>query len=208
MPSTVLSAMLQGLVLGAGLFLYPGPKDILMLRMAIAGHTPTGLIALGAISDAVLIAAGLAGLSALLLHLPVLRHSALWIGLAFTVGLGLRAARLAWRGAPPALVAPAAPPSSARSAWAALFVAALLNPIAWLDTVLVLGAVGAGLPLPQRVAFAFGAVLASLGWFATLVLGARSARRWIHAAVTWRVLDALVAFALFALAVGLLASLL
>ena len=91
--------------------------------------------------------------------------------------------------------------------WAALLVASLLNPVAWLDTLLILGAVGSALPSPQRPVFATGAVLASALWFGALVWGARQARAWIHAPATWRILDGLVALCLLGLAVSVAAGL-
>ncbi len=215
---TATSALSQGLLLGLGVFIYPGPKDLVVLRMALAGRWPAGLVAIGALSDALLIAIGMAGVSALLQQSPALQHLALWGGVGVMSWHGLRAARSAWQG--DAEVAqwqtqPGSPPAPCtnsaavrRSDWAELLAASLLNPVAWLDTLLILGTVGAALPLPQRPAFALGAVLASALWFGLLVWGARRARHWVTSPTVWRALDGLVALCLLGLAAFVAAGLL
>jgi L-lysine exporter family protein LysE/ArgO len=76
----------------------------------------------------------------------------------------------------------------------------VFNPAAWLDTVLVIGTVGATLPPPVQVSFASGAVAASLLWFAIWVFGARVGRRLMTSAAAWRMLDGGVAVAMIAMA--------
>jgi len=45
---------LQGLALGLAIFICPGPKDVLILRQALLGRPSMELIAVGFLSDAVL----------------------------------------------------------------------------------------------------------------------------------------------------------
>lgn len=42
-----LSSLLQGFILGLGVFLCPGPKDVLILREALAGRPSMLLIGIG-----------------------------------------------------------------------------------------------------------------------------------------------------------------
>jgi L-lysine exporter family protein LysE/ArgO len=93
-----------------------------------------------------------------------------------------------------------------------LIVVSLFNPAAWLDTLLVIGTVGATLIPPLRFSFAAGAVTASVIWFSLWVLGARSARRLMgapHARSIQgrRLLDAGVAIAMIGMALSLALSL-
>ena len=81
-----------------------------------------------------------------------------------------------------------------------LLLTSLLNPAAWMDTVLVIGTVGASLGPDTRPGFAIGAVAASLLWFVVLVRGAGHARRFMASARTWRLLDAGVALAMLGMA--------
>lgn len=77
-----------------------------------------------------------------------------------------------------------------------------LNPVAWLDAVLIVGSVGAALPQNTQTSFGLGAVLASLSWFVALVFGAQGAARWMTSPRAWRLLDAFVAIAMLGLAIN------
>ncbi|GGH36630.1 LysE/ArgO family amino acid transporter [Microbacterium album] len=77
-----------------------------------------------------------------------------------------------------------------------------LNPHGYLDTVFLLGSVSAGYG-DARWAFGAGAVLGSATWFTFLALASRFAARWLASPRAWRLLDALIAVAMLALAAGL-----
>jgi len=200
-----ISSFMQGLALGLGLFICPGPKDVLILRQALLRRSPVELIAVGFLSDALLIWLGMAGVSAALNRAPELQTIALWLGVCLMVGHGLLAARNALRGT--ANVGAFATQDQTRSRgknFTSLLAASFLNPVGWLDTVLIIGTVGAALAKPAQLSFGVGAVVASFAWFLVLVLGARSAARWVAKPSTWRVLEALVALAMFGLAASVL----
>ena len=91
---------------------------------------------------------------------------------------------------------------------AALLMVSFFNPVAWLDTVLVTGTLGAALPRSKQISFACGAITASFVWFSVLVVGARFAARWMTAPKTWQALEAFVAVAMFGLATYVPAGLL
>ncbi|MFI8619171.1 LysE/ArgO family amino acid transporter [Acidovorax sp. NPDC077693] len=196
-----LSALLQGFLLGLGMFICPGPKDVLILREALAGRSPAQLVCIGLGSDVVLIAMGILGFSAALQSAPKLQFAARILGIALLLWHGVQAAQSALS---PDHVAPTAADltgaSGSRGLRQLLFVS-LLNPAAWLDTVLVIGTVGAALPTGARLGYATGAVSASLLWFVAWVAGARHARRWMANARIWRMLDVGIALAMLVMAV-------
>ncbi|VFR23300.1 Transporter, LysE family [plant metagenome] len=194
-----LSAWLQGFVLGLGMFICPGPKDVLILREALAGRSPLQLIGIGTGSDVVLIALGILGLSAALQAAPSLQWGAQVFGIALLLLHGALAARSAFSHRGPASHTRLAGASGSRGLRQLLFVS-LFNPAAWLDTVLVIGTVGAALPVGLRASYAAGAVTASLAWFVLWVLGARQTRRWMGSAHAWRLLDAGIALAMMGMA--------
>ncbi|MEE8615756.1 MAG: LysE family transporter, partial [Roseateles sp.] len=86
----------------------------------------------------------------------------------------------------------------------AAFAFTYLNPHVYLDTVLLLGGLGARQPAELRAAFAAGAGLASAMWFGLLGFGAAAAAPWLQSATTWRILDALVALLMGGLGLQLL----
>ena len=76
----------------------------------------------------------------------------------------------------------------------------LLNPHVYLDTVVLLGAVGSSLALGHRTAFAAGAMTASLLWFSLLGL---LARRWapvLGRPGVWRMVEAFTGATMLVLA--------
>ncbi|WP_370593185.1 LysE/ArgO family amino acid transporter [Rugamonas violacea] len=81
----------------------------------------------------------------------------------------------------------------------------LLNPHVWLDTVVLLGAIGAQQPgAAGRYIFAAGAMSASLLWFSCLGLGARLLAPVFALPHAWRVLDGLIAATMWGIALSLI----
>jgi L-lysine exporter family protein LysE/ArgO len=192
-----------GLALGLGIFICPGPKDVLILRQALLGRPSIELIAIGCVSDAILIWLGIAGLSAAFAAAPSLQSAALWFGVCLLLGHSLLAARSALHGTgDTGAISARDKDDSGLQSFIALLSVSFLNPVAWLDAVLIVGSVGAALPRSTQISFGLGAVLASLGWFVALVLGAQGAARWMTSARAWRLLDAFVAVAMLGLAIN------
>ncbi len=212
----------HGLALGWAVFICPGPKDVLIVQQALLGRSAVFLIAVGFISDALLIWLGLAGVAAALQHAPGLQRAALWLGVGLLLMHSVLAMYSALRGhkdvphlclddrpaecptdnptdTPSASAGKSAKAASLSGAVAVL-VASFINPVAWLDTVLIISTVGASLPADVRLSFASGAVTASFAWFLLLVLGARYVARWMTQPKYWRMLDVGVAAAMLAMA--------
>jgi L-lysine exporter family protein LysE/ArgO len=80
----------------------------------------------------------------------------------------------------------------------------LLTPYAWLDTVLVIGAISSTKAGVGKWWFASGAIVASFLWFVFLTRGARVAAPLFRSRWAWRMLDVIVAASMLALAVKLL----
>ncbi|WP_300267614.1 LysE/ArgO family amino acid transporter [Microbacterium sp.] len=202
-----------GLGLGLSLIIAIGAQNVFILRQGVRREHVFAVVVVCAASDAVLIALGVAGLGYLLQAMPWLVVVARWFGAAFLLGYGLLAARRAWLGTG-ALTLGADTAADRRRADAGphsrlvpvvLTVLALtwLNPHVYLDTVLMLGSIAATHG-DARWLFATGAIAASVIWFVALGYGARYLGRWLNTPRAWRVLDALIAIVMIALAVSLL----
>lgn len=197
--------LLQGFGMGAGLIMAIGAQNAHVLRTGLrrqhVGLTVAACIAV----DVIAIAAGVAGMGALVQRSPVLLALARWGGVAFLAWYGLAAARRALH-PEAALSADAeagAAPSSRRKALAAVLAVSLLNPHMYLDTVVLLGALGGQQPPGLQGWFAAGAATASTLWFVALGCGARLLAPWFARPQAWRALDALVAAVMGALALTL-----
>ncbi|HSY27644.1 MAG TPA: LysE family transporter, partial [Burkholderiaceae bacterium] len=87
---------------------------------------------------------------------------------------------------------------------ASAFSFSLLNPHVYLDTVVLLGAVGGQQIGPARIAFTAGAMAASTIWFFSLGYGARLLAPLFAKPMAWRVLDGLIALVMWMIAASLL----
>ncbi|HBI69160.1 MAG TPA: amino acid transporter, partial [Massilia sp.] len=89
----------------------------------------------------------------------------------------------------------------ARKALAAVLAMSLLNPHVYLDTVVLLGAVGSSLALEHRDSFTAGAMAASLLWFTGLGLLARRCAGVLGRPAVWRGVEAFTGLTMLVLAV-------
>jgi L-lysine exporter family protein LysE/ArgO len=122
-------------------------------------------------------------------------------GTLFLLWYGLRALRRAWQ--PRALRAGGGARVSFRVAVAQAAAFTFLNPHVYLDTVLLMGSIGARQPADARLWFVGGAALASGAWFTTLGFGARFLAPLFSRPRAWQVLDVLVGATMLALAAAL-----
>jgi L-lysine exporter family protein LysE/ArgO len=197
-----------GLGLGTGLALIVaiGAQNAFVLRQGIRGEHIGAIVAVCAISDAVLIAAGVFGTGALLTAAPAAVVVLRYVGAAFLVTYGVMAARRILK--PQALVSADPGPSGAgRSGLAAALATVLaltwLNPHVYLDTVLLLGSVANAQGPRLRWWFGAGAMLGSILWFCSLGFGAKMLRGFFARPASWRILDGGIAVTMVGFGVGL-----
>lgn len=193
-------AFAQGFGAGAALIVAIGAQNAFVLRQGIQREHVLPVVAVCALSDALLIALGVAGLGAWVQGSPVLLALARWGGALFLGAYALLAARRAWRGE--ALDTGAGAPLGLRAAVLACLAFTYLNPHCWLDTVVLLGSIASQLPADRRPWFGAGAASASAVWFFTLGYGARALRGVFAQARAWRWLDGAIAVVMGSLAVG------
>lgn len=192
----------QGWVMGAGLILAIGAQNALVLRQGLRREHVGAVVAVCTLSDWLLIALGVFGLGALIQARPVLLEVFRFGGAAFLLGYAVMAARRAWR--PAGGLNAAGPGASLGATLASALAFTYLNPHVYLDTVVLLGGLGARQPLELRGAFVAGAALASAMWFSALGFGAAAAAPRLQSPATWRVVDALVAVLMTGLGLQLL----
>ncbi|WP_437884119.1 LysE/ArgO family amino acid transporter [Pseudomonas sp. LRF_L74] len=191
----------NGLLVAAGLIVAIGAQNVFVLAQGLRREHHLPVAALCVLCDALLVAAGVFGLATLLAHSPLLLAITRWGGAAFLLWYGLKALLRALR--PQALEQNREQaPRSLRAVLLAALAVTLLNPHVYLDTVLLIGSLGAQQAVPA--AYAAGAACASLLWFFALALGAAWLAPWLARPATWRLLDLTVAAMMFAVAFQLL----
>ena len=191
---------MQGLGLGASLIMPIGAQNAHVIRTGIRGRHVALTVAACVIVDISLIALGMSGFGALVESSPALLAACRWGGAAFLLWYGLRCLASSWRGGAAPALPHDAQSGGARKALAAVLAMSLLNPHVYLDTVVLLGAVGSSLALEHRNAFTLGAMAASLLWFTGLALLARRFSSLLGRPAVWRGVEALTGVVMLALA--------
>jgi L-lysine exporter family protein LysE/ArgO len=195
-------AFFTGFATSAALIIAIGAQNAFVLRCGLRREHVLAVVLMCALSDALLIALGVAGLGTLVQGSPRLLLLARYGGALFLGVYGALAARRALRSE--SLTAPDTAPMTLAAALAACLAFTYLNPHVWLDTVVLLGAIASPLPADQRVAFGIGATSASFVWFFALGFGARLLRGVFARPLAWKILDTAIALVMWAIALSLL----
>jgi L-lysine exporter family protein LysE/ArgO len=197
-PSLAVPVFVQGLALSFGLIVAIGAQNAFVLRQGLRREHVGSVVLFCAVADAVLIAAGVLGMAQALGQRPDLARALALAGAVFLAVYAWQALRRARQ----AHQLTAAEGGAALGRGAALAQAAaftLLNPHVYLDTVLLVGSIGAQQPAALRGWFIAGAGSASLCWFALLGLGARWLAPWFARPRAWQVLDGLIGLTMIVL---------
>ncbi|MEQ8966052.1 MAG: LysE/ArgO family amino acid transporter [Azospirillaceae bacterium] len=196
------SAFLTGLGVGASLILAIGSQNAFVLRQGLRGEHVNSVCLICALSDALLITAGVFGFQAIVTRAAWLEPVFLYAGATFLAVYGaisLRSAVISNEA-----LAPAAGASASLMATLGVCLALTwLNPHVYLDTVFLIGAVSTRFPGAELV-FAAGAATASFLFFFLLGHGASLLRPIFARARAWRFLDGIVGVVMWSIALKLL----
>ncbi len=189
---------IQGLALSFGLIVAIGAQNAFVLRQGLRREHVGSVVLFCATADAVLIMAGVFGMAQALGERPDWARALALAGALFLAWYGWQA--LMRMRHPDRLQASSGGEDlrkSAAMAQAAAFT--LLNPHVYLDTVLLVGSMGAQQPAPMQGWFVAGAAVASATWFSLLGFGARWMAPWFAHPRAWQVLDGLIGLTMWVL---------
>lgn len=203
----VIAALIYGFSLGFGLLFAIGAQNAFVLRHGLA-RTHVFVIALFcAVSDALLIILGIAGVS-----LGVSRFvgqyghflfggAALWLAC-----YGLLRLRDAIKGQSATIADGQGRAVGLAPTLSVLAVLTFGNPHVYLDTVVLIGTVSLPYSGAAKFAYASGAVCASFVFFFGLAYGAKMLAPQMRRPGAWRILDLFIAMVMFALALAMARS--
>lgn len=187
-----LEAVMAGLSTGAGLIMAIGAQNAFVLRQGLSRSHVAWVVAICALSDMLLIGAGVLGLGGLVQAWPLLMRLLQWGGTLFLGLYGWQALRRAVTGEQ-GLRPSEWSQLSRRQVVTTCLAFTWLNPHVYLDTVVLLGSLSIRYHGMDRLAYAAGASAASLLWFASLGYGARYLAPLFRRPLAWRILDTAVA---------------
>lgn len=193
--------VLPGLLTGLGLIVAIGAQNAFVLRQGLARRHVGPVVVVCAVSDLLLILAGVAGIGTIVERAGWAVDVVRWLGVAFLTWYGVRSLLRARR--PGSLEVARGDDVNRGTAVRTAVALTWLNPHVYLDTVLLLGSVASTHGDSGRWWFAVGACTASLLWFTGLGYGARLARPLFASTTSWRVLDVLIGLTMLAIALSL-----
>lgn len=194
------SSLLSGFVLGFSLILAIGAQNAFVLRQGLLREHVFAICLTCAVSDALLITAGVAGMGATVAALPWLGELLRYGGAAFLVCYGLLSLWRGWRGQE-SLASTGAGGGRLGPALLTVLAFTWLNPHVYLDTVVLVGSIAA--QATSRAGFGLGAVLASFVFFFGLGYGARLLAPLFARPAAWQVLNLLIGLTMLAIAARL-----
>ena len=192
---------LTGFFSGLSLIVAIGAQNAYVLRLGLM-RTYVGIaVVICALSDAILIIAGTAGMGALVSQNQILLKIISWVGAGYLLFYGASAF---WRARKPNVLLPTEQElPSKRKVILAVIGFTWLNPHVYLDTVLLLGSIGSQFG-SDRWWFALGASIGSVLWFTGLGYGSKAAAKIMSRPTTWRILDILIGVVMTTIAISLI----
>lgn len=206
---TAFFTFVEGFVISIGLIVAIGPQNAYVLRQGIRGRHAVPVATVCFAADATLITLGVMGVGRFIAGNATLATILGWGGVAFLVWFAARSIKAAIK---PEVIDAAHMEAAAGDAKGAdvktamLHAAAfsLLNPWVYMDTMVLIGGVSVRYATDvERLGFLVGAVLASCVWFYGLAFGGKKMAPLFQRAITWRVLDSLIAIIMIAVAINL-----
>ncbi|MDA7965132.1 LysE/ArgO family amino acid transporter [Ruegeria sp.] len=194
------TSLIAGFALGFSLILAIGAQNAFVLRQGLRREHVFALCLTCALSDAILIAAGVAGFGALAQAAPWFEPVMRFGGAVFLTWYGLRSLASAWRGGA-AMEVGGGQKTSIRAALLTVMAFTWLNPHVYLDTVVLIGSISA--QYDDRLGFALGAMTSSFVFFFSLGYGARILTPYFTRPRAWQVLDVVIGLVMLGIALKL-----
>lgn len=191
---------LAGLGLGFSLILAIGSQNAFVLKQGLLRSHVFAICLFCAVSDAILISAGVAGFGAVTAKFPQLVMVAKYAGAMFLLMYGLKSLYASVT-VSHAMTTSDVHIRSLKKVLLLCFAFTWLNPHVYLDTLVLVGMVSTG--ATNKAIFASGAVSASFIFFFSLGYGARLLSPIFAKPKAWNILDALIGILLVGLAINL-----
>ncbi len=194
--------LFAGFMLGLSLILVIGAQNAFVLRLGLRGEHVLAVVLTCALSDAVLIAAGVAGFAQVSAIMPWAEPIMRYAGAAFLIVYGARSFRSAFA-ADASLQVSGTATTTLQGALLTCLALTWLNPHVYLDTVVLIGSISTQFD-EGRGLFALGAMLASFSFFFSLGYGARLLRPLFARPGTWRILEGVIGLVMWVTAARVL----
>lgn len=181
--------IIEGFGIGAGLIIAIGSQNAFVLKKGIMKQHVFITALTCSIIDTILIILGSMGLGTIISRTPILMISATIFGIIFLSTYAIRSFMAVFQSKSLGSEDDKQESVTLKATFITLLALTLLNPHVYLDTVILLGSIGARYPVLDRTNFVIGACLASFVWFFGLAYGAGFFAPLFKKDITWKILD-------------------
>lgn len=206
MSTLSLVPVFKGFVIGAGLIIPIGVQNSYVLSQSIKRNHHLMAATICILCDFILMSLGVFGGGALISSNGMLAEVITWAGILFLTVYGVIFFRHFYLGSKDDMLKEIKPSTRKAVIFTTLAVT-LLNPHAYLDTVVIIGSISGGFAQSDKMAFLLGTLLASIAWFYALSLGAARMSAWLSQSHVQRGINLLVAVLMWVIAGSLFNSL-
>lgn len=199
----MIDIFLKGYLVTITLIVAIGAQNAYILKLGLLRQHVLKAVLFCTISDFILIASGVLGLGYFIQGQQVFINSIAIFGIAFLCFYSFTSFRSAFKNES-LQIDDEVKVNPLKQVLTMLFVFTYLNPHTYLDTVLLIGGIGANIEASMKVYFLVGAVAASATWFTLLGFGARALIPLFKKPITWKVLDISIGIIMLIIAYSLL----
>ncbi|MFC0120157.1 LysE/ArgO family amino acid transporter [Pseudoalteromonas xiamenensis] len=192
----------EGFFLSLGLIAAIGAQNAFVISQSLSGKFTLPVILTVSLCDMFLVSLGVLGVGALIQQSEWLLQITTWAGIAFLSVYGAMSLKSALSSKQ--LESEARSVATRKRAILTAMAVSLLNPHAYLDTVVILGGVAGKFADQQKLWFVLGCISASIAWFMLLGFGAKQLAPVFRNPKAWKVLDVLVCIMMWSIALSLL----
>lgn len=173
-------AVTSGFLLGASFIFSIGPQNLALINAGLARDNTLVVASTGYLSEIILVVAGLLGFQSSLAAYPGATMALHLLGIAFLVVYGISAIRRSWRRQQAVTDDPAECRHTRGHAVIAMLAVTWLNPLVYIEVVLLVGLVSSAFDTEMRLWFGAGFLLASGMRFYGWSLTGRMLRSWLR----------------------------
>ena len=199
-----MAPLLEGFASGAGLIIAIGAQNAFVLKQGLLKNHVFATVLICAVIDALLITLGVAGFGKVLTSNYYLLEAARWGGVGFLSYYGFRSFQAVFKTESLNLKSSKSEVPNLKVSITTILALSLLNPHVYLDTVVLVGSIGAQFSAFERPYFALGAIVASFVWFFSMGYGARYLGPLFQKPLSWKILDFIIGCVMVLIALTLI----
>lgn len=195
--------LLKGFSVTLSLILAIGAQNAFVLKQGLKKEYVFSIVLLCILIDVILISSGIFGIGYFISDNPFLINIIAAIGILFLTFYGFTCLKSAFKNEH-LDIEKEKRKKTFQETITLLLVFSLLNPHTYLDTVLLIGGIGASYALlEEKLFFLLGSFMASTLWFVSLGFGSRILAPLFKKNITWKILDTAIAVMMFYIAYSL-----